>query len=424
MDVDRLIAATGVIVLGVLFYSYSCEWLRRWGRHDRYWRGLLNGLAFGALSVLLMRTGIQVAEGVFIDTRVVPVALIGLFEGWPAGLVAAAVNAAARVWQGGTGALAGVVVVLVGAVAGGLVHQWARHDGRVGPRHALALAGVVSLGSLGAVPFLPDGAEILGRVWLPYLVAVVVGIAFFARLLHDVAQRERLATEQERFRAIIDEASDAIRIVDADSFRILEANRADAELSGCSREELIGMDSRGFWPEEPEARARWEALIAEERAHGFARAFALPYRTRAGRVVLVDSTRRLVVHGGRRYRVVVFRDATDRQAAEAARREAAELRAIAALANAAAHEINNPLAALVGSLELLEKRLPVGAQETRWIDRARGAGRRIQEIVVRMQRVTRVETMPTHEGLPEILDIRRSSATGAPRPPGDSEGSS
>lgn len=409
MDPGQLIEAAGVVILGVLFYSYTSEWFRRWGWFDWRWRAALNGLAFGALSVLLMRTGLQVGEGIFVDTRAVPVALIALFEGWLAGLLAGAVNAAARLWLGGAGAPAGAVGMLAVAVAGGLVHQWARRNGQVGPHHAFALAGIVSLVSFAVFILLPDGVGILGRVWFPYLVAMVVGIGFFARLFHDVVQRECLAAEQERFRAIIDEGSDAIRIVDPETDRILEVNRADAELSGYPREEMIGRDRREFWPQEPEARAQWEAASAELLTHGFSRAFSLPYRTRSGRVLSVDVTRRLVEYGGRRYEVVIFRDAADRQAAEAARREAAELRAITTLANAAAHEINNPLAALMGSLELLEKRLPVGAPETRWIERALAAGRRLQEIIARMYLITRVETLPTREGMPEILDIQKSS---------------
>src|SRR5206468_5310609 len=40
----------------------------------------------------------------------VPVALIGLLEGWPAGVLAAALPAVYRVWLGGAGAPAGVQI--------------------------------------------------------------------------------------------------------------------------------------------------------------------------------------------------------------------------------------------------------------------------------------------------------------------------
>jgi PAS domain-containing protein len=61
-----------------------------------------------------------------------------------------------------------------------------------------------------------------------------------ARLFYDVADQHRLAAEQGRFRAVLDEASDAIRIIDCDSQRIVDVNRADCALSGYSREDLVG----------------------------------------------------------------------------------------------------------------------------------------------------------------------------------------
>jgi signal transduction histidine kinase len=92
------------------------------------------------------------------------------------------------------------------------------------------------------------------------------------------------------------------------------------------------------------------------------------------------------------------------------RERATELRAVALLANAAAHEINNPLTALMGSLELLSERMPKGGREAGLLERAFGAGERIKEIVHRMNRITHVERLPGQIGLPDILDIKRSSA--------------
>src|SRR5882672_4426314 len=52
----------------------------------------------------------------------------------------------------------------------------------------------------------------------------------------------------------------------------------------------------------------------------------------------------------------LFTDVANAQVAEAARRESAELRAIALLARAAAHEINNALMVVAGGLAILAKR--------------------------------------------------------------------
>src|SRR6266849_3651007 len=128
----------------------------------------------------------------------------------------------------------------------------------------------------------------------------------------------------------------------------------------------------------------------------------------------VDSTQRIVEHGGRRYEIVIYRESAEREAREASERDAAQLKAITLLAAGATHEINNPLAVLMGSLDLLARRLPPETQEARWVEQALGGVRRIRDIVLRMRRITRVEATPPDGNLPPILDIEKSTA--APNP--------
>jgi signal transduction histidine kinase len=95
-------------------------------------------------------------------------------------------------------------------------------------------------------------------------------------------------------------------------------------------------------------------------------------------------------------------------------REVAELRAIGLVASGAAHEINNPLAVVVGSLGLLERKIASDTPERRWVDQAMDGAQRITDIVSRMNRITRVERAQT-EHLPPILDITKSSDARTPR---------
>ena len=393
----------------MLFYSSTLRRLRDGRRRNA--RHILNGLAFGALGVGLAIARIQVAPDVYFDARNVPVALIALFEGWTAGLLAAGVVATYRWWWlGGTGTLPGIVSVLCVGVVGGLVHWWATRHGRVTSAHAFALGGATFLATLLGYAMLgSEGLAKFAQTWPHFFIAYVGGIGLLAQLFHNVAERERLYAAERRFRALLDEASEAIRIVDPADRRILETNRADSALTGCPREGLLGRDAREFWPEDLEERARWEALATETAAAGVATGFGLPYRPAAGAMRSVDLTVRRVDHDGRPYEIVMLRDAGPREALDAARREVLDLRAITLVANAAAHEINNPLTVIVGSLELLQRRLAGDGQEVRWIDRAVGASQRIREIIGRMTRITKVESAGSMPGVPAMLDIHRSS---------------
>jgi PAS domain S-box-containing protein len=313
-------------------------------------------------------------------------------------------------WLGGSGTLPGVVSVLCVAVVGGLVHWWATRRGRVGSSHAYALGVATFLSTLLGYAMLgPDGLGKFASTWPHFMLAYVGGIGLLTPLFQNVVERERLSVAERRFRALLDEASEAIRIVDPATRRILETNRADSALTGCPREALLGRDGREFWPDDPEDRARWDALVEEAARAGAATGFGLAYRAAGGAVRAIDLNLRRVVHDGRSYEIMMLRDASPREALDAAQRELLDLRAITLVANAAAHEINNPLTVIVGSLELLQRRLPTEGPEVRWIDRAIGSSQRIREIIGRMTRITRVESATSLPGIPAMLDIHRSS---------------
>lgn len=190
MEFHHVMEAAGVLVLGLVFYSYTFRWRGPWARIDSKAHQAVSGLAFGVLAVLLMISRIQVSsEGFFIDARAVPIALIGLIEGWPAAVLAAAVAALYRSWLGGPGALAGVLGIVGVAVAGGLVHMWARRDGGVKARHALTLAVAafaVTFLSFVALGF--HGIDLFRPVVLPFLVTSLVGIGLGAYLFRDVVE--------------------------------------------------------------------------------------------------------------------------------------------------------------------------------------------------------------------------------------------
>jgi signal transduction histidine kinase len=115
---------------------------------------------------------------------------------------------------------------------------------------------------------------------------------------------------------------------------------------------------------------------------------------------------RVVKDGSEEYWEGVLEDITVQRRAEEAERRAEALRAVAQLANAAAHEINNPLAVIVGRLELLRRQLTQPEQHARFDD-VIAASKRITEIIAHMGRITRLETMPGSQVSP-MLDLRGS----------------
>jgi signal transduction histidine kinase len=99
-------------------------------------------------------------------------------------------------------------------------------------------------------------------------------------------------------------------------------------------------------------------------------------------------------------------DITNQRRAEDAERRAETLRAVAQLANAAAHEINNPLSVIVGRLELLRRDLTPEQQGR--LAQIVEASKQIARIITHMGRITRLETLDDLPASP-MLDLRRSS---------------
>jgi signal transduction histidine kinase len=213
MDYHHVIEAAGVVSLGLVAYSYLVRWFDTAPGGWQRARPVAVGLVFGAVAVVLMISRIDVGGDRFVDARAVPIALVALVEGGPAGGVAAALTAAYRVWLGGGGAPAGVLAIVAVAVAALGVRIWARRDRGIGLRHSFGLAVAVSAITAGAFLVLgAQGRAMLGPVWLPILILHLVGIGLVARLFADVVaaqEAERARREAAQLRAVTSLASAA-----------------------------------------------------------------------------------------------------------------------------------------------------------------------------------------------------------------------
>jgi PAS domain S-box-containing protein len=407
MDPHHLLEVAGILAAGVLFHSLAYGWFSPGDpRRRALWVTLL-GLFWGGIAIVLMISRIQTGASVYVDGRALPVALVGLFEGGWAGLIAALAAAAYRVWLGGRGAPAGVVTVTAVALAAWFAHRWAGGTAKVRIRHAFVLGVATFLITAGGFELLGErGRDLFAQVWPSYLMLTVIGLPTLSLLMASIVERRLLTEERERFRAVLDETTDAIRLVDADTGRILDCNRADCDLSGLARAQMLGRDGRDFWPDSPPAAA---APSGEARGSA-TRTLGVPFRSGSGRLLTVDCTRRVVGYQGRRFEIVIYRDAAERVAGDEARREAASLRSVNLLAQAAAHEINNPLAIIMGYSQMLEDRLAAGSEEGNWARTCRTAGGRIRDAVARLSHIVRIEPTEPTGSLPVILDTERSTA--------------
>jgi len=227
--------------------------------------------------------------------------------------------------------------------------------------------------------------------------------------LHDAmallqARAAALEESERRYRTLFERNPAGMCLTMADG-RIVDCNPAFARILGFEQPaDVLGTNVAGLYAQ-PKER---EQLLERVKADGTAINAELQLRHRDGRLIWVLAS---VVRSSGPPRgdfETTLIDITEQRAAD-------ELRSMAKLANAAAHEINNPLTLVLGRLVMLRDDPGLSAETREWIVQIYTAAERIREIVVDMNHITRVQLFEhAGRGLPEMIDIRRSAGT----PPG------
>lgn len=205
-------------------------------------------------------------------------------------------------------------------------------------------------------------------------------------ILHDVSERvaqerevelarQELARSEERYRAVVSSAADALLVADFDTGRFIEANPAATELLGYSAEELAQMTGRMLHP--PIQMEYVDRVSADLIDRGEAARTDAVLRRKDGSLLWAELRARTFDAGGRKLYVTVVRDVIERvlrerelvdsyaalRATQAQLLEASKQSAIGQLAGGVAHELNQPLTAIRGFAERVRARTSGPRQE-------------------------------------------------------------
>lgn len=181
---------------------------------------------------------------------------------------------------------------------------------------------------LRPVSILHEGVERIGRGDLNYKIDIRTGdeLEALARgfnkmsealkeVYHNLEERikERTAelrTSETKYRALMEQAYDAVFLIDPDSGQIMEANLQAEMLTGLSREELINTKYWDLFPQEITNRASEQFTKGVKR--GLSSLHSVPIKKRDGGTAWVDVSGRLIEYSNVRVYHTVMRDITER----------------------------------------------------------------------------------------------------------------
>jgi PAS domain S-box-containing protein len=206
------------------------------------------------------------------------------------------------------------------------------------------------------------------------LLAIAAGVVLVWLGFRGVARSEReLGESEERFRGLLESAPDAMVIVDQGG-TITLINAGTETVFGYSREELIGRPVEMLVPSQFRDRHvnHRAEFLADPRARFMGTGLELRGRRKDGSEFPVEVS--LSPHQAAEGLVILsaIRDITERKEAEAelARereereraeetlRQAQKMEVLGQLSGGIAHDFNNMLGVIIGSLEILQQRLP------------------------------------------------------------------
>ena len=198
------------------------------------------------------------------------------------------------------------------------------------------------------------------------------------RLEQEIQERKRSDQKNREQAALLDITTDAIFVQDLEN-KILYWNKGAERLYGWKAEEAIGKDVEEllYWDSLPQLQHNQNSLIQKGEWQG-----ELHQLTKAGKEIVVATRWALVrdEDGQPKSILSVNTDVTEKKQLEAQFHRAQRLESIGTLASGIAHDLNNVLAPILMTVQLLQQKLK-DQQSQKWLNILETNAKRGAELV-------------------------------------------
>jgi len=344
-----------LLVLGLLYDAIVLS------RSSSYFtaRKFITGFMLGCIGTMVIMNPWVLRPGIIFDTRSILLAMAGLYFGFVPTVIAIIMTSLARIYQGGTGTIVGIAVMLS---SGGIGLMW-RHLRkpdliRISIKELYVFGMTVHVVMLALFMFLPWEImlHVMKTVAPPIIFLYPVGTVLMGKLLSSRLvfrySTDELLKRDELFSVLTDSALDAIFLKDSEG-RFTFVNPAMEELWGTPSHKMLGKTSDQILP--PGETLDTINHLNENVRHGGVvntvhKAFLQGEQKFLHTIMVpLHSADTGTVRG----LCGIIRDVTSERTQEARLQHQQKLESLGVLSSGVAHEINNPLNVMMNYGELI-----------------------------------------------------------------------
>lgn len=208
---------------------------------------------------------------------------------------------------------------------------------------------------------------------------------------------DALRKNEEMFRLLFTYNPLPTWVMDRESLGFLEVNEAAVLQYGYSQNEFKRMSVLDLRPEEERAKYldQLSRIPDEGLYHGHWK-----HRKKDGKVIQVETISHQLEYAGRRVRLVVARDISERHLLEQQLRQSQKMEAVGRLAGGVAHDFNNLLMVIKGHTELLVNVLPNEEKYSRKIEQIDRAADRASTLTRQLLAFSRLQVLQ-----PQVISL-------------------
>jgi PAS domain S-box-containing protein len=255
-----------------------------------------------------------------------------------------------------------------------------------------------------------------------FFISAVVDIVVVTLLLRLVNHQQReLQDSEERYRALFEHASDGIGVVTASDHMIVDINKKFSAILGYDQQYLIGKHVCDLFEKNSKKISRdffSKQILCDLSApvdldaHAWFRGTEITIETASGSPLVVSVSCSAVLTGNEKLYMLIIRDMTEHITLEREKQEmqrqlfqTSKLASIGELSAGVAHEINNPLNAVVNFAQLLkDDGVARNETEKQMLDGIIEEGHRIAKIVRDLLTFARQDPhMPVQVTIAEVI---------------------